>query len=966
MDSYSSDPGNNKSDFECKVFPGENRKTIGDFLILREIGRGGMGVVYEAIQRSLSRRVALKVLEAGISDSPQQLQRFRREAESAAMLHHTNIVGVFGIGEENGVHYYAMQYIDGIPLGDAIATMRNRSTTHRPAPSSQAHVRSKSVVDQELVPRVADSDARSDVSVDAPTVLMEIELDADSSQNGTSNQGQMPVSANLTKHSASEKTPHGPSSTGDRSSDLAETTPIPKSSVESVNACFGFFEHNKSTEYFQRIANLATQVADALEYAHQQRVLHRDIKPSNLMIDRKGTVWIMDFGLVKIFEKKDLTKVGEIVGTLRYMAPEQLEGKAGVTTDIYALGVTLFELLTLRPAFDGDEAGTLAQRLRQSDIPRPRSINPAIPRDLETIVLKATAREPFARYRSAGMMADDLRRYCADMPILARRTTSFERLWRWGRRNPALAITSGSIVLLLGVVAAVASIGWLSVNEAFREAEVARQKAESNLDSAIDAFDTVLENVTSREGPRTLPVSGDDASPEQSLSLSSEDDVRLLNSLLAFYRKFASENADNNLLRERTSLAHRRAAAILVRLGRLAEAEEDYGAAVVSLFRVMKNEPDNTSIVIVSASIHNDLGEVQVRRGLVRQTFVSHLEALALLSNLPIALKSLPVVQFEIARARAMLASVDIRSGAEVGHELTKLPGRMSTRLMSVVPDEFSSSGITANAAIKVLREASEQYHALVAGFPMDAEYQFRFAQCQRLRAILAAAVDDRESAMILFDDALQSLEHLRKSHAKEPKYVLELAEALVDDSTIRDGKDALEILDRAEADANRLAKRFPVASDYPLVADIAMAKRAAIEAKLISGVKGEETLRRAIGGVHRLAERFPDQGVIQIPLALMRCQLVELIGNTPIAEDLKRKQLMRSLDILEPGIKQFENYLGAIQSDNSQQLQHDFNSRTRSKLYFALADVLQKLDLTNQADQARKRASEPLHFRQP
>ena len=651
------------------------RKVIGDFSIVREMGRGGMGIVFEAIQQSLKRRVALKVLGSGISNSPQQLQRFRREAESAARLHHTNIVPVYGIGEEDGIHFYAMQYIDGVPLAEAIATVRHRSSgTHDPHHDSSPH--QTGVIASGS--HDTDKPKSPQSSVDDPTILMFDEPPRNSSDSinksfaARASKSADPSPANSVALNPSmledpDWAPGGPAFPSAAENEHATT--------ESVDACFGFFATNGTPDYFLRIADLTAQVADALEYAHQHGVLHRDIKPSNLMIDRNGDVWIMDFGLVKILERQDLTLAGEIVGTLRYMAPEQLEGRADVTTDIYALGLTLYELLTLRPAFDGDETVTLAQRLRHSDIPKPRTINPAIPRDLETIVLKATAHDAKTRYASAAMLADDLRRFCEDRPIQARRATNRERLWRWSRRNPALAAATGSTILLLGLVAMITTVGRLKVESALNEAKVAQTHAEANLDLAIKALDGMFGIVTKRGNPdsSTPNLAESDVALTETFS---EEDSRLLKGMLTFYRSFTAQNADSTHLRERTAIAYQRSGEILIRLGKLNEAESDFSTATDELTRILASNPENVEVIVIAASLYNDLGELRLRRGEFMETMNAHLEARALLLKQPAWIRMQPEVRFELARATDLFASIDIRSGTDEGPRLPPVRGR--------------------------------------------------------------------------------------------------------------------------------------------------------------------------------------------------------------------------------------------------------------------------------------------------
>jgi WD40 repeat protein/tetratricopeptide (TPR) repeat protein len=211
------------------------------------------------------------------------------------------------------------------------------------------------------------------------------------------------------------------------------------------------------------------QVAEALEYAPQHGVLHRDIKPSNLLLDMAGTVWVTDFGLAKADDSDDLTNTGDLVGTLRFMAPERFEGRCDERSEVYSVGVTLYELLTLREAFAGANRLALLEQVRSGEAARPSKCDPRIPRDLETIVLKAMARDPAERYATAEALAEDLRRFLADRPIRARPTPWYERTWRWCRRNPAIAGMAAALLLLLTVVAVLGVAMSLSLSAALSE-----------------------------------------------------------------------------------------------------------------------------------------------------------------------------------------------------------------------------------------------------------------------------------------------------------------------------------------------------------------------------------------------------------------------------------------------------------------------------------------------------------------
>jgi dienelactone hydrolase len=355
--------------------PGGQR--LGDFEVVRELGRGGMGVVYEARQVSLNRPVALKVLGPGLGLTPHAVQRFRREAEAAAKLHHTNIVPVYATGEQDGTHFYAMELIDGPSLDRVIRHVReSRGRPDGPCPGTQT---------------VAYGDAEAAV----------------------------------------------------------EAAGLSASSLSS------------GTAYFDTVARLLAGVADALGHAHRQGILHRDIKPANLLLSPDGRLNLNDFGLARMLEEPGMTVTGEFLGTPAYMSPEQITGgrvPLDHRTDVYSLGATLYELLTLRPPFSGASRDQVLAQILRKDPPPPRTLNAKVPVDLETICLKALEKDPDHRYRTADALADDLRRYLNRFAIAAKRAGPVARLAKFVRRHK-LATAAGGAILLLATVAGITT--WL-------------------------------------------------------------------------------------------------------------------------------------------------------------------------------------------------------------------------------------------------------------------------------------------------------------------------------------------------------------------------------------------------------------------------------------------------------------------------------------------------------------------------
>jgi serine/threonine protein kinase/WD40 repeat protein len=391
-------------------------RQLGDFRILREVGRGGMGIVYEAEQVSLGRRVALKVLPPQAQLDSRYLARFEREARAAARLHHTNIVPVYGVGTDRGVHYYAMQFIQGLGLDDVLAELRRLRDKEEAgvAPDPKANVSAHDVARSLLLGKPATG---------APTV------------------DHAPADAACGPELSSSGAGSGaPGQTSGRNPTNSERLTLSGRGNEA--------SAEGRAAYWQSVARVGAQVAEALAYAHAEGVLHRDIKPSNLLLDARSHVWIADFGLAKAADSGDLTHSGDIVGTLRYMAPECFDGKADARSDVYALGLTLYELAALRPAFAESDRQRLIKQITTAE-PAPLSRQqPRLPRDLATIIHKAIDREPTRRYQSADEIAADLHRFLEDRPIRARRTTLPERGWRWCRRNPAVATLVGVVILI--------------------------------------------------------------------------------------------------------------------------------------------------------------------------------------------------------------------------------------------------------------------------------------------------------------------------------------------------------------------------------------------------------------------------------------------------------------------------------------------------------------------------------------
>jgi WD40 repeat protein/tetratricopeptide (TPR) repeat protein len=426
-----------------------------------------MGVVYEAEQVSLGRRVALKLLPATVFRDPIKRLRFEREAKAAARLHHTNIVPVHGFGEHDGTPYYVMQFIPGLGL-DAVIDELGQSPGRTPEPDRPP------------------AGERTALSVALARSLMG---EGDAGTAGCI----VPAGDSPTMTSAGGATPGpGPSPRPDRGSSVSISTSgvhLPGQSGSGVGGPAG-----KRTTYWESVARIGAQVAGALAYAHKLGVLHRDIKPGNLLLDLDGIVWVTDFGLAKADDSDNLTHTGDLLGTLRYMPPEAFEGKSDARGDVYALGLTLFELVALRPAYEERDRNKLVKQVTTGDPPRLRKLRKDAPRDLVTVVEKAIDKDPARRYQSAGALADDLQRFLDGRPITARRATELERLWMWARRRPATAGLVAALFLCLLAGSVVSTVFAVRADGFAREAELrekdattARDDARRNADEAKEA-----------------------------------------------------------------------------------------------------------------------------------------------------------------------------------------------------------------------------------------------------------------------------------------------------------------------------------------------------------------------------------------------------------------------------------------------------------------------------------------------
>jgi serine/threonine protein kinase len=531
---------------------------LGDYRIIRELGRGGMGVVYEAEQISLGRRVALKVLPLAGVLSAVQLKRFKNEARAAALLEHPNIVSVYSVGCERSVHFYAMRLIEGQSLAAAIEAMR--------------------------------------LAV-AGTATPECGMNECGMRNDSVGNGLRAV-------------PESPNDV-----DLA-LSPIPNShspfaETSAINA-LSTLRTERPRDFYRRAAEIGVQIAEALQHAHDHGILHRDVKPGNILLDHEGKAWITDFGLARLEADASMTATGDLVGTLRYMSPEQAAGKSAVLdhrTDIYSLGITFYELLTLQPAFTGDDRHELLHKIASTDPRRPRQVNPRIPVDLETIILKAIEKDPADRYLTAQQLAADLRQLLEDKPIKARPPNLIGRAARWSRRHRGLVV---ACTVLLAVAAVLATIAVVllaierdqtiaALDEANRQRQLAvaaQERAETGLALARTAVDDMYTRVASVWLAKETAASG--------------IQIDFMRRALAAYDKLAALPASDAASRRDAAIALQRVGELKHFLGQKREAAE----ALQRSIDLLKVDEDDVAAreetLAALAMSHRKLSQVQL------------------------------------------------------------------------------------------------------------------------------------------------------------------------------------------------------------------------------------------------------------------------------------------------------------------------------------------------------------------
>jgi tetratricopeptide (TPR) repeat protein/tRNA A-37 threonylcarbamoyl transferase component Bud32 len=652
---------------------------FGDYELLEEIARGGMGVVYKARQQSLNRIVALKMILAGRLASAADVQRFRTEAEAVAQLDHPHIVPIYEVGEHEGQHYFSMKLIQG---GDLVCK-------------------------------------------------------------------------------------------------LAE----------------------KRDQYVA--ARLLATVARAVHYAHQRGLLHRDLKPANILLDAAGNPYVTDFGLAKLLDRDSgLTPSGGIVGTPKYMAPEQAKAKNAVTTaaDVYGLGAILYEMLTGRPPFAAATPLETMLQVLETEPARPRTISPRIKPDLETICLKCLEKDPGRRYGSAEALADDLDRFLSGEPILARHTGPAGRLWRWCRRKPLVASLTGALLLLF--VSAFALVTWLwqeaeinyqekekqrlQAERNYEEAESLRIEAETNLaeakrqqaiaDQLFNQAHHTVRNFCVNLGHKRLA----NAPGLQMLR------KELLEAGVDNYQKFVSLKGDDPAMQHELASTYGQLADITKIVAVKTDALKHYQQARAIFEKLYADHPDNVNIQADLGRTCNRLGILQGEIGQPSEESYRRAETLfeglvakhpkninyvtdlaALNTNLGTMYRGMGKPQEAMAHFQRQLAIVE-KLAAERPDELW-LQRSLSIGYRNVA--SLHSDKKERTEALANLTKAVAAAHKLVRFQPESIDYQQQRCKCWQMLAIEQRLDGQKAEALATFQLAHDSWKKLVNDNPQVPHF---------------------------------------------------------------------------------------------------------------------------------------------------------------------------------------------------
>ncbi len=806
-------------------------KRLGDFILVREIGRGGMGIVYEAKQISLDRMVALKALPFAAVLDQKQIARFENEARAAAQLHHPNIVPVHSVGCERGVHYYAMQYIDGASLDQALADIRGES--------SHASEEARSADPGDATRSICDDPARL-------------------------------------------------------STLRALTT------AESV----------RGRDYYRAVCGLGIQAAEALQHAHDCGIVHRDVKPSNLLLDRTGKLWVTDFGLARFLSSDaGLTLTGQVLGSIRYMSPEQANGESNLLdqrSDVYSLGVTLYEALALQPAFDGEIRADLLRRIAQEEPRPPRRIRPSIPADLETIILKSIAKAPDQRYQSAQQFADDLRRFLDGKPTLARRPTLMDHAGKWTRRHMRLVAAAACVAIL---AAAGLAASTLMIAGAHASTKAALQKSQASEARAQSHYRQARE-VVDRFGVRLA---------EQLAQVPGTEPVRaeLLQETLRYYHVFTQYAADDPELQVDLAFTRFKTGKIYEQIGNRDPALAEYQKALDAFRQLAQANNAGRDYRAEMALCHNDMGLLYGAAGKVAEARTALNTALGLQQELIDRSPGLPEALNDKALTLGNLGLVEHRTGDPAAAEKHFLAAiQIQEQLAHDYPERLdyqSALAVTCNnlsfvyaatdlaRAEAACRKALATQQQLAAAQPASIEYLSDMGlSCHNLGMLLSHSGRDAE-AIEAYHQAVDIRRRLLRKAPSRVRFRSDLAVSCNNlgrlCSESENHRDAQEPLGEAIELFEQLVADYPEELNYRSCLGGAQNNLAMAQQRLGNLEEAERAFRAAIEHQRFALEHAPGLTTFRDFLSNHYSNLGELLRRQGRAQEavdmaLARKQL--------------------------------------------------------------------------
>ena len=715
---------------------------LGEYRIVGEVGRGGMGIVFEAVHETLGRRVAIKVMTVGTGRNSIHLDRFHREAVSAATLHHTNIASVFGAGEDKGLHFYVMEYIEGQSLSQIIKGGRiglDETTNFKTKPKVPLHITGAGKTPTDI--------SRS--------------LDAERANNDLSQKSLV----------------------------IGEETVSPRAR-------------------YKWVADTGQQIADALAYAHEKNILHRDIKPSNLVVDYHATVWLTDFGLAKNITKDDLTKTGEIIGTPQYMAPESFSGNYDARSETYCLGLTLYEMATLNPAFENTSPGQIIKAVTTSSPPPPRKMDSSMPHDLATIIEKSISREPEDRYQTAAEMRDDLRAFIADRPIAARKMSLWDQAVRFSRRNPLAAAFAAFSMLVLGLLVTTMSIGFVVTNSALR-------RAESNVDIALEAFDqTFRQYITEGENES---YGSDTYGFEQIGGIEkaiTQEDAQFVEKMLGYYQQLAIDNKFSQDVQTKAATANRLVANVQRLIGQPEKALKSYQQALNDFEEQAKRPPHSTQTLLMAVSTRNEMASFLASIAEYEKGLQLLLESKEELENYPRFRE--PELKLKWVQTINQIASEQVKTIFEFDFQTPEAGGSAGNSDLKLSEPTIGDGQLPPGPLRKMTsqikkwgQEAVEEIDRLKAADPENQRISVTRAETYSQLAIRQSRESDSDSNKTL-KVAIDELRALKKISPSNPQYqyLLALTQAIASNDEARNK--SLRSLRNSQTSTAALVQRFP------------------------------------------------------------------------------------------------------------------------------------------------------------